>query len=291
MNDDMATTNDGRKIIHSINEMQAYAADAKAMGEQIGLVPTMGALHEGHLSLVSAAAAENDVVIVSVFVNPIQFDDPNDLSAYPKTLEKDAEAAKGAGADVIFAPSADQMYSKDFSTFVDMTGPSEQLCGASRSSHFRGVLTVVGKLFGICMPDFAYFGEKDAQQLAVVRKMVNELNMSVTIRGCPTVREEDGLAMSSRNARLSEDERLAARCLFLALEEVNALFKAGETSCEALTAALTGMFENEPLARVDYAAIVDPTTSHTSSVAHKGDMIALAVHIGDVRLIDNRRLG
>ena len=282
--------NDNNVLIHSIKEMRAYASDVRSRGGQIGLVPTMGALHEGHLSLIRLADAENDVVVVSIFVNPIQFDDPNDFSAYPKTLKADAEAAFCAGADVVFAPSADEMYPQGFSTHIDMTGVSEQLCGASRASHFRGVLTVVGKLFGICMPDFAYFGEKDSQQLAVVRKMAEELCMNVTIRGCPTVREEDGLAMSSRNARLSADERVAARCLNRALEESYSLFDAGETSPEVLTSKLRCVIEKEPLARIDYAMIVDPVTFEATPAARKDDLMALAVYIGDVRLIDNRRL-
>jgi len=271
--------------------MRAYAADARARGEQTGLVPTMGALHEGHLSLIRLAKAENDIVVVSVFVNPIQFDDPIDLTTYPKTLRTDVESSFGVGTDVVFAPSAEEMYPAGFSTHIDMTGVSEKLCGASRASHFRGVLTVVGKLFGICMPDFAYFGEKDAQQLAVVRKMAAELCMNVTIRGCPTIREEDGLAMSSRNARLAEDERLAARCLNRALEAASALFETGETSPDALISAITGVVESEPLARVDYVKIVDPLSFEAVADARKGDLMALAVYIGDIRLIDNRRLG
>jgi len=277
-------------IIHDIPEMRAYAAGARARGEQIGLIPTMGALHEGHLSLIRLAASENDIVIVSDFVNPIQFDDPGDFSAYPKTPEADAEASFVAGADVFFAPSADQMYPEGFSTYIDMTGISERLCGASRSSHFRGVLTVVGKLFGICMPDLAYFGEKDAQQLAIVRKMADELCMNVSIRGCPTVREEDGLAMSSRNTRLSPDGRTAARCLYRALEEGYNLFNNGESSADVLSEAIRGIIENEPLARIDYADIVDPVTFEAVSSARKGDLMILAVFIGAVRLIDNRHL-
>jgi len=250
----------------------------------------MGALHEGHLSLIRLAASENDTTIVSIFVNPIQFDDPNDLSAYPKTLTEDAEAAFATGADAVFAPNANEMYPEGFSTFVDMTGITELLCGASRSSHFRGVLTVVCKLFCICAPDVAYFGEKDAQQLAVVRKMAEELCMDVTIRSCPTIREEDGLAMSSRNARLSADERVAARCLYRALEETGALYAAGESSAEILTVNLRGVIGREPLARLDYAEVVDPVTFRPTPAAHKDDLMMLAVYIGDVRLIDNRRL-
>ena len=269
--------------------MRSYAAEVKAKGEQIGLVPTMGALHEGHLSLIRLAAAENDIVIVSDFVNPIQFDDPGDFSAYPKTPDVDAEASFSAGADVFFAPSADQMYPEGFSTYIDMTGISERLCGASRSSHFRGVMTVVGKLFGICMPDYAYFGEKDAQQLAIVKKMAADLCMNVSIRDCPTIREEDGLAMSSRNKRLTPDERIAARCLYRALEEGYTLFINGEISADVLLAAMRGIIEAEPLARIDYVEIVDPMTFESVTGARKGDLMILAAYIGAVRLIDNRQ--
>ena len=268
--------------------MRSYAVEAKERGEQIGLVPTMGALHEGHLSLIRLAAAENDIVIVSDFVNPIQFDDPGDFSAYPSTPEADADASFSAGANVFFVPSAAQMYPEGFSTYIDMTGISERLCGASRSSHFQGVLTVVGKLFGICMPDFAYFGEKDAQQLAIVRKMVDELCMNVSIRGCPTVREDDGLAMSSRNTRLAPNERIAALCLYNALEEGYTLFNNGETSADVLLTAMHGIIEAEALARIDYVEIVDPMTFESVSVARKTDLMILAVYIGAVRLIDNR---
>ena len=286
----MSAETGNTNIIHTVEEMRAFALKAKARGKKIGLVPTMGALHEGHLSLIRLAALENDIVIVSIFVNPIQFDDPNDFSSYPKTLKADAEASTGAGAGVLFVPSADEIYPDGHSTFIDMTGLSEQLCGASRPSHFRGVLTVVGKLFGICLPDFAYFGEKDAQQLAVVRKMTAELNMNVEIRGCPTIREEDGLAMSSRNGRLSADERTAARCLNLSLKETSALFNAGETSSDILKAALRSAIDKEPLACIEYADIVDPLTFEPVSAARKGDLLAVAAYIGDVRLIDNQSL-
>jgi len=286
----MKTQTGGAVVIHGVADMRAYAADARARGVRIGLVPTMGALHEGHLSLVRRAVSENDLTVVSVFVNPIQFDDPVDLAAYPKTLETDAEAAIGAGADIVFAPGADEIYPEGFSTYIDMTGASEQLCGASRPSHFRGVLTVVGKLFGICMPDAAYFGEKDAQQLALVQKMAAELCMNVRVVGCPTVRENDGLAMSSRNERLSPAERAAARCLYRSLTEAASLFQAGETAAAVLTDAMRAAIENEPLARIDYAEIADPLTLTAAPAARKGDLAALAVYIGGTRLIDNRRL-
>ena len=277
-------------LIHSIDGMKERAAQARAGGQSIGLVPTMGALHEGHLSLVRRAASENGLAAVSVFVNPIQFDDPEDLAGYPGTLDDDAEAAFAAGADVVFAPSAREMYPEGFSTFVDMTGVSERLCGASRPSHFRGVLTVVSKLFGICMADRAYFGEKDAQQLAAVQKMAAELCMNVDVIGCPTVREDDGLAMSSRNARLSDGERIAARCLFRALCEAKARFGAGETNAGTIEAAMRAAIGKEPLARIDYAEIVDPLTFGPAGTAREGSLAALAVYVGDTRLIDNMRL-
>jgi len=277
-------------LIKSVDDMHAYATAARARGESLGLVPTMGALHAGHLSLIERAAAENDLVTVSVFINPIQFDDPGDLAAYPKTLSSDSAAAFASGADVVFAPDATGMYPEGFSTFVDMTGLSERLCGASRASHFKGVLTVVAKLFGICVPNRAYFGEKDAQQLAVVKKMAAELNMGLEIIGCRTVREEDGLAMSSRNSRLSDEERFAARCLYRALNDANALFCSGEKDPVKITAAVIAAVEAEPLARLDYAELVDSDTFESPVTAREGDMFMLAVYIGEVRLIDNIRL-
>jgi pantoate--beta-alanine ligase len=279
-----------KTVIHSVSEMRGFALDVRARGESIGLVPTMGALHEGHLSLVRRAAEENDVVIVSVFVNPIQFDNRNDFDAYPKDLENDAEAAFAAGAGFIFSPSAKEMYPEGFSTFVDMTGLSEKLCGASREAHFRGVLTVVNKLFGICIPSRAYFGEKDAQQLAIVQKMAAELNMNLDVIGCATVREQDGLAMSSRNARLSATERIAARCLYKALTEAKRLFDEGETDPKKITILMREIAGSEPLARIDYIELIDPVTFETPEKASQGDLLAIALYIGETRLIDNRRL-
>jgi pantoate--beta-alanine ligase len=300
-----------QKIIYEVDGMRAYVAAARiadpvnsnardtsiglvptmgARSTSIGLVPTMGALHAGHLSLIRRAAEENDLCVVSVFVNPTQFDNRADYDAYPNTLVSDADMAFKSGADVIFAPSAEGMYPEGFSTFVDMTGITEKLCGASRESHFRGVLTVVTKLFNICVPDRAYFGEKDAQQLAVVRKMVSELCMNLEIVGCPTVREEDGLAMSSRNARLSAIERTAANCLYSALIGAKALFNAGKRSPKQLAASIRITIEKEPLARLDYVELVTPTTFKTPGTASEGDLLMLAVYIGDIRLIDNMGL-
>ena len=277
-------------IIDSVDEMCEFSKAARKSGKDIGLVPTMGALHEGHLSLIKRSADENDLTIVSIFVNPIQFDNVKDLDTYPKNLTADAELAFKAGANIIFAPTVQDMYREGFSTFVDMTGITERLCGASRASHFKGVLTVVNKLFGINIPTRAYFGEKDGQQLVVVTKMVAELNMPLEIVGCPTIRESDGLAMSSRNVRLSDEERIASRCLYQALTKAKSLYESGETKPEELMATMREVIEKEPLARIDYAELVDPLTFGPPDVAKPGNIFMLAVFIGEVRLIDNIRL-
>ncbi|MDR0874664.1 MAG: pantoate--beta-alanine ligase [Clostridiales Family XIII bacterium] len=297
MDSPIKSANDDVCIINNIEEMKTVCASARRAGRRIGLVPTMGALHEGHLSLIRRAADECDLVIVSVFVNPIQFDDASDLARYPKNLGADARMAAGAGADLVFAPTVAEMYPDGFSTFVDMTGVSERLCGASREAHFRGVCTVVTKLFHIMTPDRAYFGEKDAQQLAVVRKMARELSMPVTVVGCPTVREPDGLAMSSRNTRLSPQERAAASCLYAALQEAAKSFAAGETSPEKLRAAIKARIESdpqthtesEPSIQIDYIEIIDPETFTPADPVKQGDIAAIAVYINHVRLIDNTR--
>jgi pantoate--beta-alanine ligase len=277
-------------LIREIDEMQFLSAEVRSRNASVGLVPTMGALHEGHLSLIKRSALENDFTVVSIFVNPIQFDDPEDLASYPSTLSEDANLAADAGSDVIFAPDSKQMYPEGFSTFVDMTGITGKLCGASRESHFKGVLTVVNKLFNICDPDKAYFGEKDIQQLSVVKKMVTELCMNIDIVGCPTIREEDGLALSSRNKRLTCEERIAARAVFRALTAAKALFDKGETSPDALKEVMRSILIEEPLARTEYAELVGPVDFETPKAADNEDILMLAVNIGNVRLIDNMRL-
>ena len=277
-------------IINTTEEMRAFASEARARNSSLGLVPTMGALHTGHLSLIKRSVSENDMTVVSIFVNPIQFDDSSDLAAYPMTLSADTDLASREGADVIFAPTADLMYPEGFSTYVDMTGISEKLCGLSRKSHFRGVLTVVNKLFNICDPDRAYFGEKDMQQLSVVEKMVSELCMNIEIVRCPTIREEDGLAMSSRNKRLSNEERKAAGTLFRALTAAKALFDDGEKSPGKLISIMKSVLNKEPLVKIDYAELIDPVNFETPADANNGDLLMLAVYIGNIRLIDNMRL-
>lgn len=256
-------------------------------GLSVGLVPTMGYLHEGHRSLIDRAVRENDRVVVSVFVNPIQFGPTEDLESYPRDLEADCRLCEDAGAALVFSPEADEMYAPDFSTYVDMHRVSEELCGKSRPIHFRGVCTVVSKLFNIVTPDRAYFGEKDAQQLAVIRRMVRDLNMNLQIVGCPIVREADGLAKSSRNTYLSAEERKAALVLSRAVQTGKSMILDGEKDGDKILAAMKEIIQQEPLAKIDYVEMVkwDTIEAH-----HKVDgpvLTAMAVYIGKTRLIDN----
>jgi pantoate--beta-alanine ligase len=254
-------------------------------GRDIGLVPTMGALHAGHLSLVSRAREESARVVVSVFVNPIQFGPGEDLGRYPLSPERDAELLRQSGVDAIYAPSAASMYPEAASTRVTVRGLSDRLEGASRPGHFEGVATVVTKLFSATEPDRAYFGQKDAQQVAVVRRLALDLDVGVEIRVCPTVREADGLALSSRNAYLGPEERQAAVCLSEALRRAADAYGAGERDPARLQSRLHLVLAREPLARVDYAEVVDPET-----FSPPGSLAVLAVWIGKTRLIDNHDL-
>ena len=256
-------------------------------GLSVGRVPTMGYLHEGHRSLIDRAVRENDRVVVSVFVNPIQFGPTEDLESYPRDLEADCRLCEDAGAALVFSPEADEMYAPDFSTYVDMHRVSEELCGKSRPIHFRGVCTVVSKLFNIVTPDRAYFGEKDAQQLAVIRRMVRDLNMNLQIVGCPIVREADGLAKSSRNTYLSAEERKAALVLSRAVQTGKSMILDGEKDGDKILAAMKEIIQQEPLAKIDYVEMVK---WDTIEVHHKVDgpvLTAMAVYIGKTRLIDN----
>ena len=276
------------KLFKKIDEVRRQVEEWRAEGLTVGLVPTMGYLHEGHASLIRAAARENDRVAVSVFVNPTQFGPTEDLARYPRDIERDKAVCAANGAHLIFNPEPEEMYPGGFCCYIDMSdGPKEGLCGASRPVHFSGVCTVVAKLLNIVLPDRAYFGQKDAQQLAVVRRMVSDLNIPVEIVGCPIVREEDGLAMSSRNRYLNGDERRAALCLSRGLEAGRLLIEAGETAPEAVIAAVRGHIEAEPLARIDYTAVVHPGTVRPLSVIAGPVMCAVAVYIGATRLIDN----
>lgn len=257
----------------------------------VGLVPTMGYLHEGHLSLVRRARAENDRVAASLFVNPTQFGPGEDLTRYPRSLERDQQMLADAGCDFLLAPPASEVYPAGFGTAVDVGSVAVPLEGERRPGHFRGVATVVLKLLNIFQPDRAYFGEKDAQQLAVIRRLVRDLDVSVEIRACPTVREADGLAMSSRNSYLGADERRAAAVLYRALSAAQERWRAGERGPSALRAVIIETLNAEPLAVIDYAEVADPETFQPIEGAAPGAvLLLLAVKIGPARLIDNLRL-
>jgi pantoate--beta-alanine ligase len=275
------------KVVTTIGEIRRWRAEA---GGRVGLVPTMGALHAGHLSLVEAARRENDRVVVTVFVNPTQFGPHEDLSRYPRDLERDAALLAGVGADLLFAPSAEEMYPPGTETVVEVGSVALPLEGERRPGHFRGVATVVAKLLGIATPDRAYFGEKDAQQLGVIRRLVADLNLPVEIRPCPIVREPDGLALSSRNAYLSPEERRAAPVLFRALQEAESLWRAGERDADALRRAMAATLATEPRVRVDYVSAADPATFREVETAKGPVHLLLAAFVGKARLIDNRRL-
>lgn len=274
-------------IVKTIEEVRAQVKAWRAEGLTVGLVPTMGYLHEGHQSLIARSVAENDRTVVSDFVNPIQFGPTEDLATYPRDIERDAALCESTGANLIFHPEADEMYAPDFCTYVDMDHLTKGLCGKTRPIHFRGVCTVVSKLFHIVQPDRAYFGQKDAQQLAVIRRMVRDLNMPLTIVGCPIIREEDGLAKSSRNTYLSAEERKAALCLSRGLNKGKAAVEAGETDAEKVKAIITAEIEAEPLSRIDYIEIVDWNNLEPVSSTEGSILAAVAVYIGKTRLIDN----
>ena len=253
----------------------------------MGLVPTMGYLHEGHQSLIVRACAENDRVVVSVFVNPTQFGPNEDLASYPRDLKHDAALCEETGAALIFHPTPEEMYPNGFCSYVDMDVLTKELCGLSRPVHFRGVCTVVSKLFHIVQPDRAYFGEKDAQQLAVIRRMVTDLNMNLQIVGCPIVREADGLAKSSRNTYLSPEERKAALVLSRSIFAGKKLAESGETDAQKLVDTMKSIIASEPLAKIDYVKVVDLMTMQQIPKLDRPFLAAMAVYIGKTRLIDN----
>ncbi len=275
------------KVVKKIPELKEIIKEWKKEGYSIGLVPTMGYLHEGHKSLIDKAVSENDKVIVSDFVNPIQFGPTEDLATYPRDLEKDSILCENAGADIIFNPEPEEMYNDNFSSFVDMNTLTKGLCGKTRPTHFRGVCTVLAKLFNITSPDKAYFGQKDAQQLAVVTHMVEDLNFNLEIVGCPIIREEDGLAKSSRNTYLSDEERKAALILSKSLKEGKALIENGEKDAKKVIDSIKSLINTEPLAKIDYIEIVSwPTLEPVETIDNK-ILCAMAVYIGKTRLIDN----
>ncbi|QTX32578.1 pantoate--beta-alanine ligase [Aminithiophilus ramosus] len=278
-------------IVREAREMSSLLTQRRRRGQTIGLVPTMGYLHEGHLSLVRSSRMENDVSVVSLFVNPLQFGPGEDLSRYPRNEARDRELLDGEGVDFLFAPAAETLYAPDHSTFVDEAALSLPLCGASRPGHFRGVCTVVLKLFNIVGPDRAYFGMKDYQQLQVIRRMVRDLSVPVTIRGCPLVREPDGLALSSRNTYLSPQERTSALALSSALEATARAYADGERSVPALLEGLRGRLTRDPLLQIDYAEIRDAESLEALDVVEAPAVVALAVRVGKTRLIDNAVIG
>lgn len=269
--------------------MMAVARDLRQGGHQIALAPTMGALHEGHLTLMGAAREMCDTLIVSIFVNPTQFGPNEDFTRYPRDIARDAEVAFGKGVDLIFAPSVEDMYPDGFSTYITVEELSDKLEGASRPGHFRGVATVVAKLLNVIQPRFAFFGRKDAQQVIVLKRMIRDLAMDVEIVVVPTVREEDGLALSSRNLYLSQAERKAAPVLHNALERCRVLYNSGERDSTRLIGAMKSLIETEPLARIDYVEITDTVSLNRLESVPLGlpVLVSLAVYIGATRLIDN----
>ena len=275
------------KILGTVNEVRSLVKEWKSQGLKVGFVPTMGYLHEGHKSLIDKAVKENDKVVVSIFVNPIQFGPKEDLASYPRDLERDSKLCEDAGASAIFHPEKEEMYFDDFCTHVDIEGLSDGLCGKSRPIHFRGVCTVVSKLFNIVNPDRAYFGEKDAQQLAIIKRMVRDLNFDIEIVGCPIVREEDGLAKSSRNTYLSSEERKAATILSKSLALGKKALESGERDSEKVKKIIIDNKNTEPLAKIDYVDIVDSLSMAEVNKIEKTVLVAMAVYIGKTRLIDN----
>lgn len=274
------------KIVGTVKEVREQVKEWKKQGLSVGFVPTMGYLHEGHKSLMDAARKGNDKVVVSIFVNPMQFGPTEDLATYPRDLDHDAALCESAGVDLIFHPEPEEMYEKDFCSFVDMTGLTEGLCGKTRPIHFRGVCTVVNKFFNIVTPDRAYFGQKDGQQLAVIKRMVRDLNMDIEIVGCPIVREEDGLAKSSRNTYLSPEERKAALILSKTVALGKELAKT-EKDANKVVEAMKKNIETEPLAKIDYVEAVDALSMAPVEKLEGTCMLAMAVYIGKTRLIDN----
>lgn len=275
------------KIVKTKAQVRQEVAQARREGKTVGFVPTMGYLHQGHLSLMEAARKENDIVVASIFVNPTQFGPNEDLDTYPRDLERDAKLAESVGVDLIFNPEVEEMYSNHFQTHVEVTEVSQNLCGAKRPGHFRGVCTVVSKLFNIVQPDCAYFGQKDAQQVIVIKRMVQDLDMPVQVKTCPIVREEDGLAMSSRNKYLSPEEREQALVLNKSLKKAQELIDNGVKDVTIIKDTMEKMIRDKELAKIDYVSIVSAETLQEIDEIKGSILIALAVYVGKTRLIDN----
>lgn len=278
------------RIIQDIREMQATAKKLSGKGKRIAFVPTMGYLHEGHLSLLRAGRKAGDILVLSIFVNPLQFRDGEDLSVYPRDMDRDLELARSCGVDIVFTPAKTDLYPEGFSTYVEVEGLTDTLCGRSRPGHFRGVTTVVNKLLNLVRPHKAFFGQKDFQQLAVIRRMVSDLNMDIGIQGMPIVREPDGLAMSSRNVYLNPDERKQALTLVGSIRLARAMLKEGEFRTEILLDRVRDRIELEPSAKIDYAQICHESTLLDMDLITEESVLLLAVYVGQVRLIDNHYL-
>lgn len=275
------------KVVKTVREVREIVTAWRKEGLTVGLVPTMGYLHEGHQSLIIKSAEQNDRTVVSVFVNPIQFGPNEDLEAYPRDLDRDIQKVEEAGGDLIFNPEPAEMYPPHFTSFIDTTETTELLCGAVRPVHFRGVCTVVGKLFNIVGPDRAYFGQKDAQQLATIRRFARDLNFPLEIVACPIVREADGLAKSSRNTYLNKEERQAALILSKSLKKGREAIDAGERDAQTVIGIITESLKTEPLARIDYVEVVDFENIQRTPRIEGEVLVAIAVYIGRTRLIDN----
>lgn len=275
------------RIIETMSGIQGYVASCRKRGQRIGFVPTMGAFHEGHLSLMREARRNNDAVIVSIFVNPIQFTMGEDYDRYPRRLEQDTKMADSEGVDVIFVPSVAEMYPKGFDTYVDQTDLPAKLCGAFRQGHFRGVMTIVTKLFNIVKPDTAYFGQKDYQQSLIIRRTTTDLNLEVAIKVLPTVREEDGVAMSSRNIYLGPKQRKDATCLIQSLRRAEDMVNNGVSSAAKVIAEMKKVIRRVKGTRIEYIEIVNSDTLEPVKEIKGKTLIALAVRIGKARLIDN----
>ncbi|WP_028950891.1 pantoate--beta-alanine ligase [Sulfurihydrogenibium subterraneum] len=279
------------QVIKNPKQLQDTMLELKKQGKKIGFVPTMGYLHEGHISLIKCAKKENDIVVVSIFVNPLQFGKNEDLGKYPRDFERDKSICEKEGVDYLFYPDYKDMYPESFQTYVEVVELSKGLCGDYRPGHFKGVATVVLKLFNIVCPDNAYFGKKDYQQLKVIQRMVKDLNVPVNVVGCPIVREPDGLAMSSRNTYLSNEERQSATYIYKGLLEGKRLFQSGERDSEKIRQAVIDTIKKAPLLKeIQYVEVVDKDSLKPKKVAESGDVIAVAVYIGNTRLIDNMEL-
>ena len=275
------------EVITKINEMRARVRSVKDSKKSIGFVPTMGALHDGHISLMRSARKENDELIVSIYLNPTQFDNNGDFDNYPRQLDKDIEIIRKENADVVFAPGNEEMYPEGFCTSVTQDKLTDTLCGRARPGHFDGVITIVTKLFDIVKPDRAYFGQKDYQQSAVIKRLVADLNTDIDIKVCPTVREEDGLALSSRNKRLNLEDRQSALCIYGSLLKAKAMFTSNVRDAKEIIEEMTSIIKNTKHTKIDYISIVNPHTLEDLSLINGKALAAIAVWIGNTRLIDN----